>query len=67
MPQHVEFARFIVENVTYFDFQSVADVQTAINSMERMVTSTGAAVAQAIESEVFHVRMDMGERTPSGD
>ncbi|KJZ77907.1 hypothetical protein HIM_02544 [Hirsutella minnesotensis 3608] len=64
-PHHVGFSRFIIENVTYFDYQTVGEVQSVVNTMEKLVTSTGATVAQAIESEVFNVRMDIDELAPS--
>ena len=57
-PQHVDFSRFIAENMAFFEYQTVGELQTTVNTIEKMVTSTGAAVAQAIESELFNVRMD---------
>lgn len=65
MPQHVDFSRFIAENLAFFEYQTVGELQTVVNTIEKMVTSTGAAVAQAIESEVFNVRMD-GEQQTEG-
>ncbi|KAJ6783426.1 hypothetical protein PWT90_01673 [Aphanocladium album] len=59
VPQHVGFARFIVDNLTYFDYQTMGEVHTAVNSIEKIVTTTGATVAQAIESEIFNMRMDL--------
>ncbi|KPM44364.1 hypothetical protein AK830_g2158 [Neonectria ditissima] len=58
MPPHVDFSRFVIENIAFFEYQTVGELQTTVNLIEKMVTSTGATVAQAIESEVFNVRMD---------
>jgi cohesin loading factor subunit SCC2 len=59
VPPHIDFSRFILENVAFFDYQTVGELQTTVNTMEKIVTSTGATVAQAIESEVFNVRVDV--------
>ncbi|KAF5017320.1 hypothetical protein F66182_10768 [Fusarium sp. NRRL 66182] len=66
VPSHMDFARFITENLAFFDYQTVGELQTTVNAIEKMVTSTGAPVAQAIESEVFNVRMDMDKPLAPG-
>ena len=58
VPSHMAFARFITENLAYFEYQTVGELQTTVNAIEKMVTSTGAPLAQAIESEIFNVRVD---------
>ncbi|KAH6895844.1 sister chromatid cohesion C-terminus-domain-containing protein [Thelonectria olida] len=63
-PPHVDFSRFVIENLAFFDYQTVGELQTTVNTIEKIVTSTGATVAQAIESEVFNVRMDIDQ--PAG-
>lgn len=62
MPYHVDFSRFIAENLAFFEYQTVGELQTTVNMIEKMVASTGATVAQAIESEVFNVRMDVDQQ-----
>ncbi|KAG6010100.1 hypothetical protein E4U21_000134 [Claviceps maximensis] len=64
VPQHVDFSRFIAENLAFFDYQTVGELQTTVNKIEKIVSSTGATVAQAIESEVFNVRMDLDQLEP---
>lgn len=61
VPPHVDFSRFIVENVAFFEYQTVGELQVVVNTLEKLVTSTGATVAQAIESELYNVRMDVDE------
>lgn len=58
MPTHVQFSQFIIENLAFFDYASVNELLSTITTMERLVTSTGASVAQAIEAEIFQVTMD---------
>lgn len=62
MPHQVDFARFIAENLAFFEYHSIGELQTTVNTIEKMVASTGATVAQAIESEVFNVRMDVDQQ-----
>ncbi|KAK4078873.1 hypothetical protein Purlil1_11811 [Purpureocillium lilacinum] len=61
LPPHVGFARFILENVAYFEYQTIGEIQTVVDTLEKIVTDTGTAVAQAIESELFNVRVDVDE------
>ncbi|AEO66955.1 uncharacterized protein THITE_66393 [Thermothielavioides terrestris NRRL 8126] len=63
IPPHVQYSRFIVENLAYFEYVTVGELHCIVSAMEKLVTSTGANVAQAIESEVFQVRMDAIEPT----
>lgn len=58
IPHQVDYARFIVENLAYFEYQTIGELQGAVNKMEKIVTTTGATVAQAVESELFNARMD---------
>ncbi|KAL2166340.1 hypothetical protein VTG60DRAFT_2922 [Thermothelomyces hinnuleus] len=58
LPPHVQYSRFIIENIAYFEYVTVGELHCIVSAMEKLVTSTGATVAQAIESEVFQVRMD---------
>ncbi|KAK4043361.1 sister chromatid cohesion C-terminus-domain-containing protein [Parachaetomium inaequale] len=65
LPAHVQYSRFIVENLAFFEYVTVGELHCIVSVMEKLVTSTGATVAQAIESEVFQVRMDAIDPTPS--
>ncbi|KAI0482476.1 sister chromatid cohesion protein Mis4 [Xylariaceae sp. FL0804] len=58
MPSHVAYSRFLVENLAFFEYVSIGDLQTTISAMEKLVTDTGAGIAQTIESEIFQIRMD---------
>lgn len=55
---HVAFSRFIIENLAFFEFVTVGELQATITAMEKLVTGTGSGIAQSIESEIFQVRMD---------
>ncbi|KAI0132176.1 hypothetical protein BJ170DRAFT_233871 [Xylariales sp. AK1849] len=57
-PQHVEFSRFLVENLAFFEYESVVELQSTVTAMEKFVTNTGSGIAQSIESDIFQVRVD---------
>ncbi|KAG6366376.1 hypothetical protein INS49_000553 [Diaporthe citri] len=58
MPGHVQLSQFIIENLAFFDYATVSELLGTVTTMEKLVTSTGASVAQAIEAEIFQVTMD---------
>ncbi|KAL2261861.1 hypothetical protein VTK26DRAFT_3153 [Humicola hyalothermophila] len=64
LPPHVQYSRFIVENLAFLEYLTVGEVYCVVAAIEKLVTSTGANVAQAIESEVFQVRMAVLEPPP---
>ncbi|KAI0863707.1 sister chromatid cohesion C-terminus-domain-containing protein [Xylaria cubensis] len=58
LPSHVAYSRFLLENFAFFEYVSVADLQAVVTALEKLVTGTGAGIAQTIESEIFQVRID---------
>ncbi|KAI0843195.1 ARM repeat-containing protein [Hypoxylon sp. FL0890] len=69
LSSQVEFSRFVIENIAFFEFVTIGELQTTINAMEKIVTGTGSGIAQTIESEIFHVRMDpvSDSQQPTGE
>ena len=59
MPPQLDFTRFVVENMAFFEYQTIGELQTAVRKLEQIVSGAGAAAAQAIDSEIFNVRMDI--------
>jgi cohesin loading factor subunit SCC2 len=53
LPVHLEFSRFIIENMAFFEYSTIDELLAAISAMEKVVTSTGSSVAHAIEIEIF--------------
>ena len=54
LPIHVEFSRFVIENLAFFEYTTVDDLLTTISAMEKVVAGTGTSVAHALETEVFN-------------
>ena len=63
MPTHVEFSRFIIENIAFFEYVTIGELLSTVTTMEKLVTTTGSGIAQAIESEIFQVRIDAVSNT----
>jgi cohesin loading factor subunit SCC2 len=73
-PPHFDFSRFVIENMAFFEYQSIDELLVAIVAMEKIVAGTGTTVAHAIETEIFQVRLEQslqpmmvdGEEPPLG-
>ena len=53
IPLHLRFARFVVENLAFFEYGTVEELLHVVSCLERVVSSTGAAVAHSLETEIF--------------
>ncbi|KAJ5101563.1 hypothetical protein NUU61_003785 [Penicillium alfredii] len=54
-PEHLLLARFVSQNLAYFDYGQLAELVPTIVCMEHIVSSTGTVVAHAIETDIFPV------------
>jgi cohesin loading factor subunit SCC2 len=63
MPIQVLFARFVVENLAFFEYVRIDELLHLVDCLEKMVVAgTGSSVAHAIEMEILKVRLQ-----PNGD
>ncbi|KAK0119687.1 Sister chromatid cohesion protein 2 [Cadophora gregata] len=58
LPQHLEFSQFIIENLAFFEYQTVDELLSTITAMEKVVAALGTGIAHSIETEIFHVSLD---------
>lgn len=67
MMDHVHFSRFLVENLAFFDYVALSDLQATVVAMEKMVHNTGSGIAQSIEADIFQLRVDviLGPQAPA--
>ena len=56
-PAHLQYARFLVENLAFFDYGRLDELQHTISSMERIVAATGAGIAHCISTEILGVTL----------
>ncbi|KAL4896228.1 putative sister chromatid cohesion protein Mis4 [Aspergillus ambiguus] len=52
-PEHLLLARFVSQNLAFFDYAQFAELVPTIGCMERIVSATGTVVAHSIETEIF--------------
>ena len=64
-PAHLLFVRFCTETVAYLDYDRVDDLQHLLSCLEKNFHGTGAVVAQAIETEILKLQVEMA--APSSD
>ncbi|KAL8944319.1 MAG: hypothetical protein Q9216_000504 [Gyalolechia sp. 2 TL-2023] len=58
VPVSLQFSRFLIENLAFFDYGRVDELLHTIGCMERIVTDVGSGIAHSINTEVFQVRVD---------
>lgn len=59
-PEHLLLTKFVCQNLAFFEYAQIAELLAAVTCMERIVASTGTAVAHAIETDVFPVKLENG-------
>jgi cohesin loading factor subunit SCC2 len=64
-PEHLLLARFISQNLAYFDYGQLAELVPTIACIERIVSSTGTIVAHAIETEISPTPIGAPQLDPS--
>lgn len=57
-PEHLLLTRFVAQNLAFFDYGQLAELVSAVECMERIVSATGTVVAHSIEIEIFPHRME---------
>jgi len=60
-PEQLLSARFCLENLAFFDYTKLDEIQYLVSCLEKVVTGTGTSVAHAIETEVLRIRLDAGQ------
>lgn len=68
VPASLQFSRFLIENLAFFDYGRVDELLHTIGCMEKIVADVGSGIAHSINTEVFHVRVDtiLEDTAPSG-
>ena len=58
VPSHLDYARFLIENLALFDYTRMEDLLQVITTCEKIVSNTGSAVAHAINTDIFKMIID---------
>ena len=62
-PTHLNFVRFCLENLAFLEYERVDELQHILAAMDKTFSATGTGIAQIIECEVLHLRVDVGPDT----
>ena len=65
-PLQLQFSRFLIENLTFFEYGRIDDLQHTISCMEKITGGTGAGIAHAINTEIFLVKLNPNAEELSG-
>ncbi|TKA67692.1 hypothetical protein B0A49_06189 [Cryomyces minteri] len=60
IPAALEYARFCVENLAFFEYSRIDELLYLVACIEKVVANTGTVVANAIETEVLKDRPQPG-------
>ena len=58
IPDHLQFATFVIENLAFFDFGRVEELLHALSCMEKVVAEVGAGASLAIDAELFGTQIN---------
>ncbi|KAL9601071.1 MAG: hypothetical protein Q9219_002780 [cf. Caloplaca sp. 3 TL-2023] len=68
VPAALQFSRFLIENLAFFEYGRVDELLHTIACMEKVVADTGSGISHSINVEVFQVRVEtiLGNAEESG-
>lgn len=55
---HVQYSRFLIGNLAFFEYGRIEDVLHVTSCMERLVHSIGAGIAHSINTDIFDVTLE---------
>lgn len=65
LPNHLEYSKFVIENLAFFDYGTLDELYHVVTTMERVVARTGIPVAHSIETDIFFIKIDVPENEKS--
>lgn len=66
-PSHLTYARFVLQNLAYFDYVSIEDVHQVASGLEKIVGNIGATVVHQIETDILQISLGSTEPTKPVD
>ena len=58
LPMTLQYSRFLVENLAFFDYTRLDELLHTIACMEKTVAGTGSGVAHSISTEIFRITLE---------
>jgi len=66
--EHVEFTRFCVENLAFFDYTKIEEITELVAGLEKLFSTTGSGIAHGIEALLAdHDMVEQAEAAPPSD
>lgn len=65
LPHHLEYSKFVIENLAFFEYGTLDELYQVVTTMERVVAGTGMTVAHSIETDIFFIKIDVPENEKS--
>ena len=66
-PAFLQYARFLIENLAFFEYARMEELLHTITSMEKTVSGTGPGLAHSINTEIFQVKVEAILEAPGED
>ena len=57
-PFHLQYAKFLIENLAFFEYGRVEDVVHITSCIEKTVAGSGAGIAHSINTDIFKLQLD---------
>ncbi len=57
-PNALEFSRFLIENLAFFDYGRLDELIHTIACMEKIVADNGSGIAHSISTEIFNITVE---------
>ena len=61
LPAHVDLVRFCAENLAFFDYNKLDELQQLTAALEKVVSDTGTGISHAVEVEVLLQTVDIDQ------
>lgn len=57
-PNALQYSRFLIENLAFFDYGRMDELLHTIACMEKIVADTGSGIAHSISTEIFNITVE---------
>lgn len=61
LPDQLLYARFLIQNLAFFEYGRMEELMDAISSMEKVVHQTGANIANSIDIDLSHTTVGLDQ------
>ncbi|KAL9125077.1 MAG: hypothetical protein Q9217_005660 [Psora testacea] len=66
-PLTLQYSRFLIENLAFFEFSRLDELLHTIGCMEKIVADTGSGIAHSISTDIFHITVEFEDEAVKND